>query len=101
MAIDLSSTGTVPLRNVPDVLRKSRILQGRDACIVRVLVPDCRGLNQNFHDVTIVDMGDLPESQVSIPELLELVHKWPPAVINHMRWRQPELEEMKQAAMVQ
>ena len=36
--------------------------------------------------MTIVDMGDLPESQVSIPELSELVHKWPPAVINHMRW---------------
>ena len=66
-----------------------------------MLVPDCRGLDQNFHDVTIVDMDDLPESQVSIPELSELVHKWPPAVINHMRWRQPELEEMKQAARVQ
>ena len=63
-----------------------------------VLVPDCRGLDQNFHDVTIVDMGDLPESQVSIPELSELARKWPPAVITHMRWRQPELEEMKQAA---
>ena len=46
-------------------------------------------------------MGDLPESQVSIPELSKLAHKWPPAVINHMRWRQPELEEMKQAARVQ
>ena len=81
MAIDLSSTGTVPLRNVPDVsgmsgLRdsttESRILQGRDARSIRVLVPDCRGLDQNFHGVTIVDMGDLPESQVSIPELSEL-----------------------------
>ena len=110
MAIDLSSTGTVPLRNVPDVFgmsgrrdsaTESRILQGRDARSIRVLVPDCRGLDQNFHDVTIVDMGDLPESQISIPELSELSHKWPPAVINHMRWRQPELEEMEQVAMVQ
>ena len=25
-------------------------------------------LDQNFHDVTIVDMGDVPESSVSIPE---------------------------------
>ena len=81
MAIDLSSTGTVPLQNVPDVFgmsgrrdsaTESRILQGRDARSVRVLVPDCRGLYQNFHDVTVVDMGDLPESQVSIPELSEL-----------------------------
>ena len=30
-----------------------------------------------------------------------MAHKWPPAVINHMRWRQPELEEMKQVARVQ
>ena len=110
MAIDLSSTGTVPLRNVPDVFgmsgrhdsaTDSRILQGRDARSVRVLVPDYRGLDQNFHDVTVVDMGDLPESEVSIPELSDLAKKWPPAVIVHMRWRQPELEEMKQAARLQ
>ena len=42
-------------------------------------------------------MGDLPES----PELSELAHKWPPAVINHMRWPQTELEEMRKAARVQ
>ena len=110
MVIDLPSTGTVPLQNVPDVFgmsgrrdsaTESRILQGRDARSVRVLVPDCRGLDQNFHDVTVVDMGDLPESQVSIPELSELAKKWPPAVIAHMRWRQPELEEIKQADRVQ
>ena len=23
-----------------------------------MLIPDCRGLDQNFHDVTIVDMGE-------------------------------------------
>ena len=67
-----------------DSATESRILQGRDACSVRVLVPDCRGLEQNFHDV--VDMGDLPESKISIPELSELAHRWPPAVITHMRW---------------
>ena len=46
----------------------------------------------------IVDMGDLPESHVSMPELAELIHKWPPAVINHMMWRQRELEQMRKAA---
>ena len=90
MAIDLSANGTVPLHNVPDVFgmsgrrdsaTESRILQGRDARSVRVLVPDCRGLDQNFHDVTVVDMGDLPESEVSIPGLSDLSRKWPPAVI--------------------
>ena len=63
-----------------------------------MLVPDCRGLDQNFHDVTIVDMGDLPESHVSMPELAELIHKWPLAVINHMMWRKRELEQMCKAA---
>ena len=110
MAIDLSAKGTVPLRNVQDVFgmsghrdsaTESRILQRRDARSVRVLVPDCLGLERNFHDVTVVDMGDLPESDVSIPELSNLARKWPPAVIAHMRWRQPELEEMQQAAKLQ
>ena len=107
IAVDLVSVGTVPLRIVPDVFgmigcrdsaTESHILQGRGAHSIRVLVPDCRSLDQNFHDVTVVDMGDLPQSHVSIPELSELAHKWSPAVINHMRWRQPE---MRRAARVQ
>ena len=40
--------------------------------------------------MTVVDMGDLPESKVSIPESSELARRWPPAVITHTRWRQPE-----------
>ena len=35
---------------------------------VQVLVPDCRGMDQNFHDVTIVDMGDVPESHIPLSE---------------------------------
>ena len=69
--VDISSEGVVPLRNIPDVIglvgrregaAESRVLQGRDVRSVRVLVPDCRGVDQNFHDVTIVDMGEVPES---------------------------------------
>ena len=110
MATDLSAKGTVPLRNVQDVFgmcgchkgaTDSRILQGRDARSIRVLVPDCRGLEKNFHDITVVDMGELPESEVSTPELSDLTRKWPPELIAHMRWRQPELEEMQQAAKLQ
>ena len=59
-----------------DSVTESRVLQWRDARSIRVLIPDCRGLDQNFHDVTVVDMGDLPESHVSMPELSELAHKW-------------------------
>ena len=54
---------------VPWDATESRILRGRDARSIRVLIPDSRGLDQNFHDVTVVDMGDLPESHVSITEL--------------------------------
>ena len=79
---------------------ESCVLQGRDAHNVRVLVPDCRIADQNFHDVTIVDMGDMPESAVSIPELSALSQQWPPAVLSHMGWRQKELEEMRSEAKV-
>ena len=90
----------MPLRNITDVIRlvgrresaaESRVLQGRDIHSVRVLVPDCRGVDQNFHDVTIVDMGEVSKSSVSILELSALS-------INHMGWRQKELEEMLSAA---
>ena len=76
--VDIHSEGVVPLGSIAYVIgltgRRSdaaecRILQGRDVSSLHVLVPDLRGLDQNFLDVTIVDMGDVPESSVSIPEL--------------------------------
>ena len=48
--------------------------------------------------MTIVDMGNLPESHVSISELAKFIHRWPPAVINHMTWRQREIELMRKVA---
>ena len=74
--MDVSSAGVVPLRDLPDGMglvgrqkdaTESRILQGRDPHSIRVLVPDRRGFDQNVRDVTIVDMGNLPESDVSRP----------------------------------
>ena len=59
-----------------------------------VLVPDSRGLDQNFHDVIIVDMGDVPESSVSLQELSLLRQQWPPAVLRHMVWLQQNLKIM-------
>ena len=58
--VDIRSDVVVPLRSIPDVIglagRRSDaaecpMLQGRDVRSVRVLVPDPRGLDQNFHDV--------------------------------------------------
>ena len=75
--VDISLEGVMPLRSIPDVIGltgrradavECRIPQGQDVRSVWVLVPDPWGLDQNFHDVTIVDMGDVPESSVSIPD---------------------------------
>ena len=108
--VDIHSECVVSLRSIPDVIglagRRSdaaecRILQGRDIRSVRVLVPDPRGLDQNSHDVTIVHMGDVPESSVSIPELSMLHQQWPPAVLSNMVWLQQELEGMRAEAKQQ
>ena len=102
--VDILLAGVVLLRHIPDVIglvgrregaAESRVLQGRDICSVRVLIPDCRGVDKNFHDVTIVDMGDVPESHISLPELSTLSQQWPPAVISRMGWRQQELDGMR------
>ena len=51
--VDVSSPHVVPMRGVPDIIGlvghrdsavESRILHGRDARSIQVLVPDCRGL---------------------------------------------------------
>ena len=105
--VHIQSEGVVPLRSMPDVIGlagrrsdavESHVLQGRDIRSVHVLVPDPRDLDQNFHDVTLVDMGDVPESSVSIPELSSLRQLWPPAVLSHMVWLQQELEGMRAEA---
>ena len=85
--VDLHSDGVMDLDTVPDVIGLTgcwsgaavcRILQGRDVQSVHVLVPDSRGLERDFHYVTIVDMGDLLESPVSMDELSLLRRQWPP-----------------------
>ena len=102
--VDLHSNGVVKLDTVPDVIGLTgrrpgaamvRILQGRD---VHALVPDPRGLEQGFHDVTIVDMGDLPEPSVSMDELSLLRRQWPVTVRRHMVWLQLELDTMRAEA---
>ena len=84
--------------DLPLVRYRSRILQGRDPRSICLLIPDGRRPDQNIHDVTIVDMGKLPEPHIPILELAKLIHRWPPAVINHVTWRQREFELMRRVA---
>ena len=93
--VDLHSDGVVELDTVPDVLGLTgrrpgaavvRILQGRDVRSVRAecaCLPDPRVLERGFHDVTIVDMGDLPEPSVSMDELSLLRRQWPATVLRN------------------
>ena len=63
-----------------------------------MLIPVGQGPDQNVHDMTIVDMGKVPEPHVSMLQLAELIHIWPPAVISHMTWRQREMERLRSRA---
>ena len=105
--VDINSVEVVTLGSFPDKVglfgrRKgaavSRILQGRDSRSVRFLVPDTRGLDQNFHDVTIVDMDDEREPMVTPADMTRLRELWPPEIFNHMRWFQQDLELMRKSA---
>ena len=101
--VDLHSDGMMDLDTVPDVIvltgkrpgtAVTRVLQGRDVRSVRALVPDSRVLEWGFHDVTIVDMGDLPEPPVAMDELSLLRRQRPPTVLRHMVWLQQDLDAM-------
>ena len=105
--VDVLVAGVEIQRSLPDAMglqgrirhaTRSRILRGRDPRNIRVLIPDGQGPDQNVHDVTIVDMGRLPEPHVPILQLEGLIRRWPPAVINHMTWRQREIERMRSVA---
>ena len=93
--VDINSADVVTLGSLLDKVglfghRKdaaaSRILQGRDSRSVRFLVPDVRGVDQNFYDVTIVDMAEEREPKVTAGDLTHLRDSWPPGIFNHMKW---------------
>ena len=105
--VDINSAEVVTLGSIPDKVglfgrRKdaavSRILQGRDSCSVRFLVPGARGLDQNFYDVTIVDMDDECKPTVTPADMTRLRDIWPPAIFNHVKWFQQELDLMRKSA---
>ena len=105
--VDINLAEVVTLGSFPDKVglfgrqkdaAVSRILQARDSRNVRFLVPDARGLDQNFHDVTIVDMDDERKLMVTPADMTRLRELWPPQIFNHMKWFQQDLELMRKPA---
>ena len=47
-------------------------------------MPDARGLDKGFHDVTIVDMDDEREPTVTPADMTHLRELWPPEIFNHI-----------------
>ena len=48
-------------------------------------------MDQNFHDVTIVDMDEEREPKVTFANLTHLRDAWPPGIFNHMQRFQQDL----------
>ena len=105
--VDINLADVVTLGSLPDKVglfgrRKdaaaTRILQGRDSRSVRFLVPDVSGVDQNFHDVIIVDMDEEREPKVTAGDLTHLRDSWPPVIFNHMKWFQQALELLRKEA---
>ena len=74
---------------------KVRVTQGRDDRSVHVLVPDPQVLDRGFHDVTIVDIGDVAEPAVSEDDLSLLRRQLPVLAIQSMTWMQSDLDDMR------
>ena len=52
-------------------------------------------IDQSFHGITLVDMGDTSGPDVSIADLSLLQLQWPILVVTSMSWLQPELEQLR------
>ena len=108
--VDLHLDGMVKLDMVRDVLGLTWPAAGsrcgsdptRTRCrSVHALVPDPRVLERGFHDLTIIDMGDLPEPSVSMDKLSLLPRQWPATVLRNMVWLQQDLDTMRAEAKKQ
>ena len=95
--VTLDSTRAYDLNTtfVPDVLglraRRSeaavvKVMTGRDSRSVRVLVLDEKMKDRGFHDVTLLDMGDVEGPDVSVGDLSILRLQWPLSVLYDNSW---------------
>ena len=105
--VDINSAEVVSLGSLPDKVgpfgrRKdaavSQILLGRDSRSVWFLIPDARGLDRSFHDVTVVDMEDEHKPMVTLADMTRLRELWPLEICNHMKWFQQDLGLMHKSA---
>ena len=71
-----------------------RVLLERDATSVRTLVLDPHVIDQGFHEVTLVDMGDMAGPSVSIADLSVFRLQWPVPVLDGLSWFQQEYEQL-------
>ena len=67
----------------------------RDSQSVRALVPDVKVRDRGFHNITLLDMGDIAGPNISIADLSLLCLQWPVPVVSDMAWVQPELEQLR------
>ena len=69
-------------------------MSGRDSRSVWLLVPDVKVLDRGFHDVTLLDMGDVEGPDVPVADLSFLRLQWPLPVVSGMARQQLELEQL-------
>ena len=65
-----------------------KVMPDRDNRSVRVLVPEVKVRDQGFHNVTLLDMGDVEGPDVSVAYLSIMRLQWPLPVVSGMARRQ-------------
>ena len=98
------SDGVYELKTVPDVLGMHarqpeaaviKVLLGHDSRSVRALVLDAKVWDLGFYEITLLDMGDIAGSDVSMADLSLLRLQWPVHVVASMSRLQRELEHLR------
>ena len=92
--VNLDSDSAYELKTVPDLL-DLHVLPGRDSRSVRALVLEVKVRDRGFHDVALLDMGDIAGPDIYIADLSLLRLQWPVPVVSGMTRLQPELEQLR------
>ena len=79
----------------------TRMLPGSGPCDLRLLLPDVGLGDTGFHDVVIENLLGTSvwrSRHVTLADIIGLRQRWPKAVFQVMRERQPELEDLRRKA---